>query len=360
MTELTPMTARTFSPDDPALPMHYPSFVFRELCKDGHDAQTLLHDTGLTEAHLKNPHFRCAFEPLRRLFLNTLELTGDPHLGITLALRFEPGYVGLPAYAAMNAPCFRDALDVLNRFFFLTFPAIEFTFPDTNAVKHDGEAAIRLRPNLPLGEIAYFACSSALVGCDGLCKSILRRDRVTVRAEATVPTPFEWSATGDRAGFPIRFEAVENRLFFPEALLDQPLPGADPINHARLIGLCEAFAAEMAYETTLVGAVTAFLEKDAGFDTPFSDVASAIGVSERGLRRHLERSGTSYRKLVNEIRERRAREMLGQGKRPIQAIAYDLGFQTPSNFARSFKRWTGVSPKAFRDGHSGRGNGGQT
>ncbi|NJK33418.1 MAG: AraC family transcriptional regulator [Deltaproteobacteria bacterium] len=33
---------------------------------------------------------------------------------------------------------------------------------------------------------------------------------------------------------------------------------------------------------------------------------------------------------------------------PIKTIAHTLGFDTPSNFTRSFKHWTGTSPSAFR------------
>ncbi|MDX2032145.1 MAG: helix-turn-helix transcriptional regulator [Blastocatellia bacterium] len=56
----------------------------------------------------------------------------------------------------------------------------------------------------------------------------------------------------------------------------------------------------------------------------------------------------AFLKLTNEIRERRARGMLANTDIPIKTIARDLGFDTPSNFARSFKRWTGASPSAFR------------
>ncbi|MEL6103026.1 MAG: helix-turn-helix transcriptional regulator [Pseudomonadota bacterium] len=63
----------------------------------------------------------------------------------------------------------------------------------------------------------------------------------------------------------------------------------------------------------------------------------------------MDRSGTSYRQLVDQVREARARALLSGGTQPIKAIAGALGFESSSNFARSFKRWTGLTPKAFRD-----------
>lgn len=343
------MARKDFTPDDPTLPMNYPGFVFRTLREAGYPADALLAGTGLEEMRLSDPHFRCGFHPLRRLFLNALDESGDPNLGVNLALQFQPTYIGLPAYTAMNAARFKDGLEVLARFFFLSFPAFEFRLIQGEAGLDAEEAAVRLRSKFPFEDIAYFGFSSAIVAINGLLKAMLRSDRIATRAEMTVDTPEGWTCMEAEIGFPIRFGATENRIIFSNALLDRPLPGADPINHARLLGLCEQFAAEMAFETTPVTQVIAILEAAPALKLSLSDVAADLGYSERGLRRQLDRSGTSYRKLVDQVREQRARTLLSGSAQPIKAIAGALGFESSSNFARSFKRWTGLSPKAFRD-----------
>jgi len=343
------MARKVFTPDDPALPMNYPGFVFRKLREKGYPADTLLAETGLEEKLLSDPHFRCGFQPLRRLFLNALEQSGDPHLGVRLALQFQPTYIGLPAYAAMNAARFKDGLGVLAKFFFLNFPAFEFRLVEADAGLQAGEAAVRLRSKFPFEDIAYFGISSAIVAINGLLKAMLQADQVATRAEMTIDTPEGWICMEATIGFPIRFGATENQIIFSKALLDRPLPGADPINHARLLGLCEQFAEEMAFETTPVTQVMAILESAPTFTVSLSDVASELGYSERGLRRQLDRSGTSYRKLLDQVREQRARTLLSGSTQPIKTIAGALGFDSSSNFARSFKRWTGLTPKAFRE-----------
>ncbi|MEM6741800.1 MAG: AraC family transcriptional regulator, partial [Pseudomonadota bacterium] len=121
-----------------------------------------------------------------------------------------------------------------------------------------------------------------------------------------------WTCTEAKIGFPIRFGATENQIIFSKALLDRPLPGADPINHARLLDLCEQFAAQMAFETTPVTQVVSILEDAPTLTMSLSDVAAALGYSERGLRRQLDRSGTSYRKLLDQVREQRARILLSR------------------------------------------------
>lgn len=343
------MRQKSFTPDDPALPMNYPGFVFRTLREDGFIADELLSETGLDETHLSDPHFRCGFRPLRRLFLNAIERTGDPNLGVMLALKFKPTYIGLPAYTAMNAARFEDGLDVLKRFFFLNFPALEVQLVEAHSSLQAGEAAIRLRSKFPFEDIEYFGFGSAIVAINGLLKAMLQADHAASRAEMTVRRPENWPAIEAKIGFPFRFAAFENQIIFPEVLLDRPLPGADPLNHARLLGLCEQFAAEMAFATTPVTQVVAVLEGAPSLTVSLSDVAAELGYSERGLRRQLDRSGTSYRKLVDQVREHRARTLLSGSTQPIKAIAGALGFESSSNFARSFKRWTGFTPKAFRN-----------
>ncbi|GGB56198.1 AraC family transcriptional regulator [Roseibium aquae] len=343
------MPPKSFTPEEPALPMNYPGFVFRTLREEGYPAHALLAETGLEETRLSDPHFRCGFQPLRRLFLNAIEQTGDPHLGIKLALQFQPTYIGIPAYTAMNAARFKDGLDILVRFFFLNFPAFEVCLLTGETGLQTGEATIRLRSKFSFEDIEYFGIGSAIVAINGLLKAMLRADHAAIRAEMAVNAPDGWTGMEAKIGFPIRFETAENRIIFPEALLDLSLPGSDPINHARFLGLCEAFAQEMAFQATPVTQVMAILEGTPSLTVPLSDVAAELGYSERGLRRQLERSGTSYRKLLDQVREQRARHLLSGTMQPIKAIAGALGFESSSNFARSFKRWTGNTPKGFRD-----------
>ena len=353
------MKLPAFSQKDLVLRMTYPGFVFRVLSNEGYDFNQLLANTGLAEDALSDPNFQSGLLPLRQFFLNAIEQTGEPHLGIRLAHKFEANFIGLPAYAATNAATFAEALAVLSRYFFLTFPAIEFTFPDTDADVRSGEVAIRLRPKLPLGDISYFASISALVACDGLCKAMLRAPAAGLRGELSASKPDGWATVEGQVGFPVRFDAPDIRLFLPEVLLSRPLPGADPLNHRRLLALCDEVARRESDATTHVGQVASFLQKGHNLTLAISDVAAALGYSERGLRRHLERAGTTYRTLTNEIRERRARAMLANQAIPIKTIADDLGFDTPSNFARSFKRWTGTSPAAFRRGRTAKDGAGQ-
>jgi AraC-like DNA-binding protein len=81
-----------------------------------------------------------------------------------------------------------------------------------------------------------------------------------------------------------------------------------------------------------------------------STAARDLGMSERSLRRRLAAESTSYRDLVRAILETHADHMLRDPKRSIQETAHALGFADAATFHRAFKRWTGRTPKEYREG----------
>jgi AraC-like DNA-binding protein len=76
--------------------------------------------------------------------------------------------------------------------------------------------------------------------------------------------------------------------------------------------------------------------------------AEAVQMSERSLQRRLAESGLSFAQVVEDARFDSARRMLGDPARKIVEISAELGYSDSANFTRAFRRWSGVSPQAFR------------
>ena len=81
-------------------------------------------------------------------------------------------------------------------------------------------------------------------------------------------------------------------------------------------------------------------------------VARALNLSLRQLQRELSAQGTSFRKLTDEVRMNLAVSYLSERHKSIGEISWLLGYTEPANFSRSFKKWTGQTPKAFREASS--------
>ena len=80
-----------------------------------------------------------------------------------------------------------------------------------------------------------------------------------------------------------------------------------------------------------------------------AETAAHLGLQERALRRHLLLLGTSHAALMQECQQLVAERLLAEGRMPLKQIAEALGFLSVHSFHRAFRRWSGVTPSAWRD-----------
>ena len=95
--------------------------------------------------------------------------------------------------------------------------------------------------------------------------------------------------------------------------------------------------------------VRSILNKDVSHTMPTAEqVAGQLNMSVTTLRRHLQSENTSYQRLKNEARMEAAFHLLSCLDLSNNDIAERLGFDEPSAFFRSFKKWTGKTPGEYR------------
>ncbi|RRH72786.1 AraC family transcriptional regulator [Falsigemmobacter faecalis] len=86
------------------------------------------------------------------------------------------------------------------------------------------------------------------------------------------------------------------------------------------------------------------LREDPGLGT----AARSLGLSARTLSRHLAREGQSFQAIRDDLRRDLALRDLTGSRKPIEAIAWELGFSSLAVFSRAFRHWTGETPAACR------------
>jgi AraC-like DNA-binding protein len=86
-----------------------------------------------------------------------------------------------------------------------------------------------------------------------------------------------------------------------------------------------------------------------GADWPAADaVAAEWGVSAVTLRRKLAAEGTSWQRVVDELRYDLAVRLLSDRTLSIEQVAASLGYGDARSLHRAFRRWTGAAPGAYR------------
>lgn len=98
----------------------------------------------------------------------------------------------------------------------------------------------------------------------------------------------------------------------------------------------------------LSGAVRALLLDSPGSPPSMAEVADALHLSIRTLRRRLTALNTGFSALVADIRGSLACRYLTDTNWPLEVIAEKVGYSDASNLRQAIKRWVGESPQAYR------------
>ena len=77
-------------------------------------------------------------------------------------------------------------------------------------------------------------------------------------------------------------------------------------------------------------------------------VAGVLGISRLTLYRRLQKQDTTFEALLDQRRRSLAFAMLQRPGISVGEISNALGYSSPSNFARAFVRWTGMSASQWR------------
>lgn len=77
-------------------------------------------------------------------------------------------------------------------------------------------------------------------------------------------------------------------------------------------------------------------------------IAEILGMSARTLTRRLAEHEITFRDIIQQKQEERAKFLLTQSDASLAQIAFETGFSEQSAFNRAFKRWTGKTPISYR------------
>lgn len=80
------------------------------------------------------------------------------------------------------------------------------------------------------------------------------------------------------------------------------------------------------------------------------DVSSRLAVSNRTLQRRLYEEGTSFQKVLDNLRRELALHYLTSTNYSSGQISFLLGYEETNSFYRSFRVWTGQTPENIRTG----------
>ncbi|RZQ60616.1 AraC family transcriptional regulator [Amycolatopsis suaedae] len=307
----------------------------------GVDARELLRGSGLTAERVRDPDTQIdAGQELRVVRALTGALGGGDAVALELGSRYRVSTFGIFGFACVSSPTLRDTIA-----FALRYLDLSFTFAIPRVEVAGGELRMRMHDELVPADVRRPLVLRDLAAIVTVLRDLLPDIRLT-RLEFA----FEGEATGQYRevfgtdpvfGAPAHVGAVD------AAYLDRPLPQANEHTVAICEAHCRELLARRRARTGITHEVRERLVRVDGLSLGMAEVAAALNLSERTLRRRLAEAGTSFRQLADEVRQAVAEELLATGALTVQDVAVRLGYAEASSFIYAFKRWKGMTPAAF-------------
>lgn len=307
----------------------------------GVQPQAVLRGAGLSVHFLDDP--QAAVEPAQyfAIWEAVGTLAEEADLGVALGRKMPHMPFGSSLIAFSCADTIRTGLERLALFKPLIAP-IRIAHEETAAGYRVRflplEPALRFSPLLANFEISFFV---------ELCRLLTGRDIAPRRVVALDPAPSLEDylgcaiKAGDTPEIIFRHTDIHLPLISENADIWQ---GLEPILTRRLLGIDRSARTSERVRVELVDLLPSGRSS-------IEDVCKRLNKGRRNLQRLLRDEGTSYRAVLDDLRQELALSYLRDDAMRVEEISYLLAFSDPSSFYRAFRDWTGMTPAAARNPH---------
>lgn len=299
-------------------------------------------------ADLCDPDGRVPFERYAALMRAAKSLTGDPALALHYAEHVDFSEISVVGLLTLASETMIEAFDQMNRYGRLAVEVEGVGAGDRFVHSHERDGYwltdLRRNPN------AFHELTETTFG----------RMAWGTRQFGTTPFVLEVQVTHDDPGYadeyarifraPVRFGAPRNALRIDPAWSTHRVAAMPRYVFGVLSERADALLRSLESNRTARGRVESLImpilhKGEVGMDA----VAGQLGLSRQTLFRRLKAEGVTFEGVLDDLRRRLAEHYLTGRKVSVNETAYLVGFSDPAAFSRAFKRWTGLSPKAWRE-----------
>jgi len=287
---------------------------------------------------------RISNKVLNALWDKAAEVSNDPALGIKVGNAMRPANYFVIAHAWFASSTLVDAIERLIRYEAI----IDSGITDIGFRKIGDQYEVSEAYPNPADYPGKLSVDVSIVSIIMLCEAALHEPMRPTKLELMVPKDSPTDIYEGLINGPIVVGCERNALYFSADDLEKPLPGSIPDVVEATSRIAERYIASQD-ESKVAHQVRELLVQMLPSGSVAQDgVAGCLYRSASTLQRQLSAEGTSYRDILESTRRDLAEAYLQDENHSHSQIAFLLGFSDQSNFARAFKRWTGVSPGQYQ------------
>lgn len=308
----------------------------------GANAEHLCRGLGFTLADLDDPALRISYRQAVAMIQRALKVLPDQGLGLCVGNQNVLGTLGLLGHVISLCKTLRDAFAVGERH--------QHTSGGIATSRiHEGvqQVMVDVECLLPFAEVQVFAAEEFFASLMIYGRTLVGSEFKPLRMEFMHAPPAYAGEYQRLFGDDVRFGCLHNRMVLEAQWLDVPLPNHHALALRQALGLLELESAQLHRKMDLIQAVERAISRDLQ-GSQLEKVASDLNMSGRTLRRRLTEHGLTFEALLEQVRRARCMGLLGNPSLSIERITQEVGYSDVRSFRRAFKRWTGLSPSAFR------------
>lgn len=147
----------------------------------------------------------------------------------------------------------------------------------------------------------------------------------------------------------VKEQSGRNSISFSSQYLKHPVKQTPQSLESFLINVPECLLSHYRQDMTLSGQLFEIVNQQDNLNQfTLADAAKHFYCSEQSLIRRLKSEGSKFKKVVDQVQKKRAREWVLTSAMTNQQIASKLGYSDTSVFYRKFKTWFGQTPNEYR------------
>jgi AraC-like DNA-binding protein len=301
-----------------------------------------LRGSGIAPRMLTDPYAEIEAEQELAVVRNIVRRIGDePAIGLEAGRRYHLTAYGIWGYALLASRTLGSAIEVGLRYLDLTFAFVRF-----RAERTRDELVLLLDDEAVPEDCRRFLLERDAAATVAIHRELFQRPIPLRRVWFRGPAPGYAGRYAEFFPGPVSFARPQNLLALDASWAELPLPQANAQTARLCEEQCRTLLDRRRATTTVSERVRQCLLRP-GRPAEMTAVAASLGTAPRSLHRRLAAEGTTFRRLLGEVRAALADEMLAQ-RMTVDEVAERLGYAEAASFIHAFKRWKGTSPAAYR------------
>lgn len=318
------------------------SLLWKYLESQNIDPEPIYKKAGIDPALLSNPNARVDIKSVLNIWQQAEGVIDDPCFTVDMAEFWHPSMMGALGYAWLASSTLRRGLKRVARYIDAVTENLVFELSDTPA---------GVKMSVDISQSIYHLPQHhdlILTILMHMCRFNFGQELNATEIKLARPELVCAKKLKSYFGTDVQFDAERTSITIARTAADMELSSANKQIALMHDEMLMRYIVAIKKGDIVQQVKSIILENLPDGQVTDKLVASELNLSERSMQRRLKEHKTTFRFLLDNVREMVAKQYIENPRNRMSDIAFLIGFSEQSAFSRAFKKWTGKSPVEYR------------